>query len=354
MLRYADLTNDVAFRRVFGRSPALLAALLEDLLGEPRIGAVEPLSPEHAPEIAGASLPVASVRCRDSKRTTFIVEVQILQVPGFLERAMHEACRTFVEQPRRGGAFQELGSVVAVSICGFELWPDRDQDARRAPRVPMLSRWRMEEQDSGAGGAGLLQHVVLEIPKLHGRLPETGAEQWAWLFRHAADLTEVPAHLPSGPHRRALELCDLATFTAADLEAYRRARDAIEQTREAVRVAEARGRREGLSSGRREGVVQGKRDGLLEGEAKGRREALREALFTWLEARGIEMSPSERARLEGEGRIDALSRWVQRAPHAETAAEILREPSSASITLTPPPPSTRLEPLSTRLPPVDD
>lgn len=350
MPRYADLTNDVAFRRAFARAPDILAALLGDLLGDlrdprdGRLGPVELLAPEHAPEVAGAALPVASVRCREGRRTTFIVEVQILHVPGFLERTMHEACRTYVEQPRRSGAYQDLGGVVAVSICGFELWPDRDQDARRAARVPMLSRWRMVEHGAdgpGADGSGLMQHVVLEIPKLHGRPPETGVEQWAWLFRHAADLSEPPAHLPAGSAcRRALDRADLATFTAAELEGYRRARDAIEQTREAVRAAETKGRREGLSSGRHEGVVQGKRDGLLEGEAKGRREALREALLGWLDERETALTDGERTRIETETRLDVLARWVQKAPRAATAAEILREQSSASVL--PPPASTRV------------
>jgi predicted transposase/invertase (TIGR01784 family) len=344
MHRYADLSNDVAFRRVFGKSPDLLAALLADLLGDARVGAVDLLAPEQAPEVAGAALPVTSVRCRDGRRTLYLVEVQILQVPGFLERAMHEACRAFVEQPRRGGAFQELAPVVAVSLCGFELWPDREQDARRAPRVPMLSRWRTVEQDSGADGPALVQHVVLEIPKLHGRPPESGAEQWAWLFRNAADLTEPPPHLTAASsYRRALDLADLGAFTAAELEGYRRVRDAVEQTREAVRAAEARGRREGISAGRHEGIVQGKRDGLLEGEAKGRREALREAIMAWMDERGVVPTPAERARLEGEGRVDVLTRWVQRAPRAGSAAELLREPSSVSE-LPPGPTSTRPPP----------
>jgi hypothetical protein len=327
MSRYADLKNDVAFRRVFGKSPDLLAALLDDLLGragEGRTGAVELLAPEQAPEVAGAALPIASVRCRDARRTLLLVEVQILPVPGFLERALHEACRAYVEQPHRG--YADLAPVVAVSICDFELWPDRDQDARRAPRVPMLSRWRLTETDSGADGAALVQHVVLEIPKLHGSIPESGAEQWAWLFRHADELAEPPPRL-AGAHRRALDRADLSGWTAAELDAYRRAREAVEQTREAVRAAEARGRREGLLAGRHEGVVQGKRDGLLEGEAKGRREALREVLAAWMEDRGIATTDAERARIAEEKHVDVLERWVQRALRAKTAAEILREPT---------------------------
>lgn len=332
MDRYADLTNSVAFRRVFGENPDILAALLDDLLGrggEARVETISPIAPEHVPDVAGAALPITSVRCRDARRTTFIIEVQILRVPGFLERTMVEACRAYVDQIHDGGD-QDLGGVVAVSLCGFELWPDRDQDARRAPRVPMLSRWRMAEQASGAGGDGPIEHVVLEIPKLHGGAPATGVERWAWIFRHAAELDEVPAHLGEGPQRRAIQLAELSRFSAADLDAYRRARVAVDQTREAVLAAEARGRRAGLSAGRHEGVVQGKRDGLIEGEAKGRREALREALLQWIDGRGLDLDDAQRDRIEGETRVEVLTRWVQRAPRAEAVADIVGDPGEGS------------------------
>lgn len=340
MHRFADLKNDAAFRRVFGQSPDLVAALLDDLLGrdrDARRGSVEIIT-ERPPDPAAAALPLVSVRCRDA-RATFIVEVQILHVPGFLERSMHEAARVYVEQPRAG--FSDLAPVIAVSICDFELWPDRTQDARRAPRVPMLSRWRMTESDSGADGSAHVQHVVLEVPKLHGRPPESATERWAWLFRHAAELVEIPPAWPRGPERRALELADLSTWSATELEGYRRARDAVEQTREAVRDGEARGRREGIASGRHEGVVQGKRDGLIEGEIKGRREALREALLTWIDERGLRLSAAERARIEGEPRLDLLRRFIARAARADRVAEILAEPPEP----TPPQPPDNAEAL---------
>jgi hypothetical protein len=333
MHRFADLRNDVAFRRVFAQHPEILGAMLDDLLArgvDGLLNRVELLSPEQVREVPGAALPLVGARCR-AGRTTFLLEVQLLHVEGFLQRTMHEACRVYVEQPTPGGDYRELGGVVAVSICDYELWPDRAQDARRAPRVPMLSRWRLTEADSGADGAAAIEHVVLELPKLHGGPPEGGAERWAWLFRNAADLTEVPAHLPPGPCRRALELADLSGFTAAELEGYRRARDAVAQTRQVAVDAEARGRREGLLAGRHEGVVQGKRDGLMEGEAKGRREALRSVLLLWIAEHELVLPGADRARIESEARVDVLERWAARAMRAESVEQLLAEPVPASI-----------------------
>jgi len=340
MQRFADLRNDVAFHRVFARHPELLGAMLDDLLArgvDGLLNRVELLAPEQAREVPGAALPIVGARCR-AGRTTFLLEVQLLRVEGFLQRAMHEACRVYVEQPTPGGAYQDLGGVVAVSICDFELWPDREQDARRAPRVPMLSRWRLTEAAvhvPRADDVAAVEHVVLELPKLHGGPPESGVERWAWLFRNAGELGELPAVLPPGPCRRALELADLGTFSAAELEGYRRARDAVAQTRQIAVDAEARGRREGLQAGRHEGVVQGKRDGLLEGEAKGRREALRSVLLLWIAEHELVLPGADRARIESEARVDVLERWAARAMRADSVEQLLAEPVPASIA--PPP-----------------
>ena len=61
----------------------------------------------------------------------------------------------------------------------FELWPERDGAAGEAkPRVPMLSRWRMQDQHGGALGLGQLQFVFLELPKYDtSRPPQTMVER---------------------------------------------------------------------------------------------------------------------------------------------------------------------------------
>ena len=62
--------------------------------------------------------------------------------------------------------------VIGISICDFALWPRRD-----APHVPMLSRWRMQEQTSGVTALPQLQLVFLELPKYEsGGNPMSRAE----------------------------------------------------------------------------------------------------------------------------------------------------------------------------------
>jgi hypothetical protein len=314
-MAFADLKNDFVFRRIFARRADLLRALLNDLLertGERTIEQVEYLPSEQLPLVAGAKLSILDVRCRDQAGTTFVVEMQLLHVAGFGNRVVYNACKAYVDQLREGEPYTRLADVIALSICDFELWPDAQQDAAGQPRVPMLSRWSVTERSSGAPGLLQVQYAFLELPKLGAPPPEGGAGWWAWLFVHAPELNDVPAELPEGAYREALQLANEATFTVAEHEAYRRARDEIQQARE---YGEAQ-RAEGKEEGRREGEAKGKEEGRREGEAKGKAEGLREgkaeglraAVLDLCEAFGLAPTGEQRARLEamGVGELEAL------------------------------------------------
>ena len=202
---FADLKNDFVFRRIFATHPDILRGLLNDLLDrsdEETIVSIEYLPSEQLPLVMGAKLSILDVRCMDRTGTTFVVEMQLIHVPGFINRVVYNACKAYVGQLRTTEKYTRLMDVVAISICDFELWPDVEQKERKLPLVPMLSRWNMTERGSGNHGLLQVQYAFLELPKLPERKPDTGALQWAWLFVHAPKLTEVPPDLPPGQTSR--------------------------------------------------------------------------------------------------------------------------------------------------------
>jgi hypothetical protein len=171
----------------------------------------------------------------------------------------------------------------------------------------MLSRWNMTERGSGNHGLLQVQYAFLELPKLPERKPDTGAMQWAWLFVHAPELTEVPPELPPGPYREALELANKATFTEAELEAYQKVTDEIQQVRD---LAEAK-----LA------------EGLAKGEIKGKIEGKIEAVLAILAARGVSVSAEVRAQIEACSEPATLDRWVARAVTAASAEDVIEPPA---------------------------
>jgi PD-(D/E)XK nuclease family transposase len=305
-VEFADLKNDFVFRRIFATHPELLCGLLNDLLarsGDRLIESIEYLPSEQLPLADGAKLSILDVRCRDHAGTTFVVEMQLIHVSGFINRVVYNACRAYVGQLEERDKYTKLTDVVAISICNFELWPDAQQRAQGLPLVPMLSRWNMTERKSGNHGLLQVQYVFLELPKLPAARPTApGADLWAWLFVHAPELREIPSDLAPGPYRAALELANKAKFTRAELDAYRRVIDEIHQAEE---LAEAK-------------WVEGKAEGKAEGEVSG----LAKALLTVLTARGLAISADARARIEACKDPAILDRWIARVVQIASVDEL--------------------------------
>ncbi len=243
-MAFADLKNDFVFRRIFATHPHILRGLLNDLLerrDDETIESIEYLPGEQLPLVEGAKLSILDVRCKDQAGTMFVVEMQLIHHPGFINRVVYNACKAYAGQLKAGEKYTTLTDVVAISICDFALWPDAQQDEQGLARVPMLSRWNMTERSSKNHGLLQVQYAFLELPKMPERRPDgPGADLWAWLFVHAPELTAVPDDLSPGPYRAALELANQATFSHIELETYRRVMDEIDQVLEisAARWAE--------------------------------------------------------------------------------------------------------------------
>jgi len=312
-MAFADLKNDYIFRRIFATHPDILQSLLNDLLERDdaqTIEQIEYLPSEQLPMVEGAKLSILDVRCKDRAGTTFVVEMQLIHHPGFIDRVVYNACKAYAGQLKEGDWYTKLTDVVAISICDFELWPDAKQDQKELPRVPMLSRWNMTERGSKNQGLLQVQYAFLELPKMRDRRPEIpGVDLWAWLFVHAPELTEVPADLTPGPYRDALELANKANLTVAELQAYEKTRDEIRQVLE---ISNARWA-EGLVEGETRGVVKGKLEGKVE------------AILAVLAARGVSVGHEVRARIEACTDVATLDQWIVRAVTAASAEEIFSE-----------------------------
>ena len=317
-MAFADLKNDFVFRRIFATHPDILRDLLNDLLdrtGDRTIEGIEYLPSEQLPLVTGAKLSILDVRCQDRAGTRFVVEMQLIHVAGFINRVIYNGCKAYADQLKAGDTYAKLTDVVAISICDFELWPDAEQDEQKLPRIPMLSRWYMTESlssssrqpDQSANTLLQVQYAFLELSKLPESKPTTGASQWAWLFVHAPNLTAIPADLPPGPFRAALELANEATFTQGELDAYRKVMDEIQQAREYGAAQRA------------EGKAEGKAEGVSEGEVKGRRKAL----LRLLARAKIAVPDSDRGRIHSCSDIETLDRWIENVIGAKSISEVL-------------------------------
>lgn len=141
-----------------------MIGFLNDVLGldqSQRITEVAFLPPEQRPKVSELKYSIVDARCTDTAGSRYVVEMQVLNVEAFERHVVENVSRTYANQLDVGDKYPELNDVIGISICDFELWPRRDGE----PRVPMLSRWCMQEQSSGVRGLNHLQFVFLELPK---------------------------------------------------------------------------------------------------------------------------------------------------------------------------------------------
>ena len=247
---FADPKTDLVFKRIFGaveRKP-LLIALLNDLLeleGEHRILDLQHLSLEQHVAVPELKLSIVDVKCTDATGRRFVVEMQVAKVEGLEKRIVYNASKAYVMQLRSADEYPALCDVVGVTICNFKLWPNKVKSG--GYKVPMLSRWQMQEQHGKKVGLPQVQYAFLELPKYEGGDdPQTMVEKWAYFFREAKNLNVVPPALSERPFRDALDVARTATFSPEEWEAYERAKMAEQDARGALAVAHEEGLSEGL------------------------------------------------------------------------------------------------------------
>ncbi len=292
---FGDPKTDFVFQRIFGtedHKTALLGFLNDILqLDDPhRITSVAMLPPEQRPKVSELKNSIVDVKCVDAAGTTYVVEMQVFNVEEFEKRVVYNVAKAYTNQLGVGFAYPELDDVIGITICNFELWPRKE-----GPHVPMLSRWRMQEQESGVKGLPHLQFVFLELPKYAaGHDPQTHVDKWAYFFREAGNLMAIPEALREPPLLDALEGARTARFNREEWDAYIAASMAIQNERGALSLA--------------------------------RREGQARAILALLAARGISVSIAARAHIDACKDAETLDHWVVRAATAASVEEVFAAP----------------------------
>jgi predicted transposase/invertase (TIGR01784 family) len=302
---FADPKTDFTFHRIFGSDKHKIALLgfLNDILqldGDHLITEVTFLDPAQRPKVEELKLSIVDVKCKDARGVHYVVEMQVLNVEAFDKRVVYNVAKAYTNQLDIGEEYPKLNDIVGITICDFEMWPRRD-----GSNVPMVSRWRLQEQETGTVGLLALQFVFLELPKYDVQYPpRTTIEKWAYFFREAKNLSLVPDVLKYPPIIEALDAARTSTFTVDEWDDYIRAGMAIQNERGMLSQA----RKEGLDEGRKQGLDEGRKQGLDEGRKQGldegRKQGLRQAIRDLCDVLGIEVTNERHAELE---RLDAAA-----------------------------------------------
>lgn len=252
-MKFIDPRIDFAFKKIFGSEDAkdILISFLESLLGlegDRCIAELILVDPFLAPRVKGLKSSILDVRCKDHRGISYVVEMQIEKVDGFLKRIQYNSAKAYTQQISKGEQYPKLDQVYAITITDFILFPDFDH---------CVSRHESRESMTMNSYLSDIIHYFVELPKFKKELDgcDNLLEKWIYFIRHAESLDHVPEQWQQPPLRHAFEKAMVANMTVDELELYDKA---------GIAIADARGR---VDLARREGEEIGEKRGRQEGEA---------------------------------------------------------------------------------------
>ena len=267
-MRYLDPKADLTFRRVFGEHPDLVISLLNALLpikeGE-EILSVEYLPSEMVPDNPLRKYSIVDVRCRDQKDRQYIVEMQMIWSPEFMQRVLFNSAKAYVRQLKNGKQYKLLEPVYSLNLADEVFEPDSKEYYHYYQLVHVLHTDRVIDG---------LHLVFVELPKF---TPQTFTEkkmQALWLrflTEIKTNMRQAPKELLADPQiRKAISIVEESDYTDAELLGYDKFWDMISVERTIYQNVNKMGLEQGLPEGIEKGFAQGFEQGLEQGRKEER------------------------------------------------------------------------------------
>ena len=270
-MRYLNPKADLTFKKVFGEHPNLIKSLLNALLPferpEEEIDEIEYLAPELVPDTPLKKNSIVDVRCKDRQGRQFIVEMQMLWSPAFMQRVLFNASKAYVRQLGGTGKYELLQPVYSLNLVNDIFLPDVEGYYHDYRIV------QVEHTDKVIEG---LRFIFVELPKFTPHTYNEKKMQVLWL-RYLTEIDEqtrqVPQELLDNPeiHQAVMQIEESA-FSDAQLLGYDAFWDSVRVENTLISDAQKKGLEQGREQGLEQGLEQGREQGLEQGRAEGRME----------------------------------------------------------------------------------
>ena len=261
-MRYLDPKADLTFKKVFGEHPDLVISLLNALLPfdepEEEIAEIEYLTPELVPETPLKKNSIVDVRCKDKMGRQFLVEMQMLWSPAFMQRVLFNASKAYVRQlGGRESKYELLQPVYSLNLVNDIFLPDVPEAYHDYKIV------QVEHTDKVIEG---LRFIFVELPKFK---PQKGKKMAVLWLRYLTEIDEhtrqAPKELLENPEiNKAVTQIEESAFNDAQLWWYDDFWDAVRVENTLISDALREGRQKGMEEGRQEGIQEGIRQNNIQ------------------------------------------------------------------------------------------
>jgi len=172
--------------------------------------------------------------------------MQVLNVEGFEQRVLYNACKAYSGQLDAGVSYSTLTDVIAITITDFVMFKELSG---------VVNSFKMRA-DNGHVYHDDLELIFAELPKFTKAESEleSDLDRWFYFLKTAGSLVAVPKTLESNPAiQHAFSIANKAGMTREELDDQERREIFIQDQRGALSLAKKEGLKEGMEKGREEG-----------------------------------------------------------------------------------------------------
>ncbi|MEN0003718.1 MAG: Rpn family recombination-promoting nuclease/putative transposase [Bacteroidota bacterium] len=234
-MKFVDVTNDVAFRKIFGneKKTKILISFLNAILkfeGSDRIVQVEIIDPNQLPRIRGEKASIIDIRAKDETGRKFVVEMQVASVDGFDKRVQYYACREYSMQIERGEQYPLLRPAFFIGILDFDFFDSKSY----------LSHHIIVNGETLEHKLKDIQFTFIELRKFKLEMDEleTLTEKWVFFIKNAENLEVIPEHVNDDGLMEAYKEADRYSWNKNEWIAYDNASIAEQDERGKIIAAE--------------------------------------------------------------------------------------------------------------------
>ena len=256
-MKFVDITNDIAFRKIFGNESkkktliSFLNAVIEFPKNEQVID-VEITNPYQLGKLSGGKSTIVDVKAKDEKGNVFIVEMQIAEFNFFHKRILYYTSQSYASQIDKGVEYSRLRPVYFIGILEFEIGQNPNYFSRH--KVLDIETKEQVIQD--------IEFNFIELPKFNKSIDqlESSIDQWTYFIKNAENLKLIPENVKDEGLQEAYMEADKQNWTKLELEDYERA--SIKEQDEIGRIEFAKKKAE--KTGEIRGEIRGKIRGKIE------------------------------------------------------------------------------------------
>ena len=216
-MKFVDVKNDVAFRKIFGNEnkKVILISFLNAVLGlegQSRVKEVTLLNPFQLPRIAGEKSSIIDVRATDEKGATFIVEMQVAEPAGFNKRVLYYTSKDYAAQINSGEDYPLLRPVYFIGVLNFNYFSGKNY----------LSSHLIIDEETGECNFKDLKFRFIELKKFNKEVNELKniIDKWTFFIKNADELEVMPNNVDDEGLREAYEEAAQHNWSKEAYDAY--------------------------------------------------------------------------------------------------------------------------------------